>query len=191
MNIVVKRAYGTPWSKLIGEGQAIGKPELDVLGKTMVKHIVLEAKKDFMKKQGGRRTPRGVAEGIPGPSGFPTHTAHMDPAFFDSFGYKILGNSTVQITSTWPFISQITEGRKPFKMTWLTQANGVKTVPIVTRSGEVIFRTAPFTAAEAWVHPGFARHSFIERGIRKGRLEAAKLIAKLVAKTLAEGNPFK
>ena len=191
MKIKVKSAYGTPWSKLIGEGQAVGRAELDVLGKILVEHIVKEAKKDFAKKQSGRRTPRGVAEGIPGPPGFPTHKTHMDPAFFDSFGYNIVGGSTVAITSTWPFIEQITEGRKPFKMTWLTQTSGVKAVPIVTHTGEVIVRMAPFSAADAWIHPGFARHTFIQRGIRKGRIVAAREVAKMIAKTLAKGNPLR
>lgn len=190
MRLRVKSAYGSPWSKLLGEGAVIGREELEILGKTMVKCIIAEAKKDYAK-QGGRRTPRGDPEGIPGPPPFPTHTTHIGPAFFKSFGYEIVGKRTVAVTSTWPWIDQITEGRRPYKMTWLTQANGVKAVPIVTHTGEIIVRMAPFSTADAWIHPGFARHTFIQRGIRKAKTEAAKIVSKRIAKKLAKGNPFK
>lgn len=216
MKIRVKRAYGTPWSKLIGEGAAIGREELEVLGKIMVESIVAEARKDFVKNQQGRRTPRGQPEGLPGPPGFPGHTAPVSPTFFDSFDYEIVGQSTVAITSSWPWIEQLLDGRRPFKMEWLTQENlggplrpetgaerrrrrnkGQKryprlvVIPIVSHTGQIIFRPAPFSSQDAWVHPGFARHTFIQRGIRKGRKKAAQEVAKMVAKKLAEGNPFR
>ena len=84
----------------------IGRAELEGLGKAMVESVVAEAKKDFAK-QGGRRTRRGKPEGIPGPPPFPTHTTHIEPQFFDSFDYEIVGLRTVAITSTWPWIDQI------------------------------------------------------------------------------------
>lgn len=186
----VKGVYGTPWSKLIGEQAVIGRAELEILGKVMVEAVVAEAKKDFAK-QGGKRTRRGKPEGIPGPGPFPTHTTHIEPQFFDSFDYEIVGQRTVVITSTWPWIDQITEGRRPFKMKWLTRANGVNAVPIVTHGGTVIVRMAPLTAADAWVHPGFARHTFIQRGIRKGRKKAAKEVAKMITEKLGQGNPLR
>jgi hypothetical protein len=190
MKLRVKRAYGTPWSKLVGEGTVIGREELEILGKIMLESVVAEAKKDYAR-QGNKRTPRGQPEGIPGPAGFPTHTTRITPEFFKSFDYEIVGKSTVAITSTWPWIEQITEGRRPFKMTWLTQARGVKAVPIVTHSGQIVVRMAPFSTADAWIHPGFARHTFIQRGIRKGRKKAAQVVAKMIAKKLAKGNPLR
>ena len=48
-------------------------------------------------------------------------------------------------------------------MTWLTRARGVGTVPLRTKDGDIVFRAAPLTADRAWIHPGIARHNFIQR----------------------------
>jgi len=189
MKLIVKRAYGKPWSKMLKDGSLIGREELEVLGRIMVESVVEEAKKDFAK-QGGRRTAPGKPEGIPG-TRFPTHKTRIRPEFFDSFDYEIVGKKTVAITSTWPWIDQITEGRRPFKMTWLTRAKGVNAVPIVTHGGTVVIRMAPLTTADAWIHPGFARHTFIQRGIRKAKKKAAQEVSKMIAAKLSKGNPLR
>jgi hypothetical protein len=132
---------------------------------------------DFAK-QGRRATPAGEPAGLPN-----------SESFFDSFAYKISGRSTIVITSTWPWIAQHIEGRGPTRMTWLTQEQGVYRVPIVQDDGTVVVRFAPFRTEHAWVHPGFARHTFLERGVRKGREEMAKVIIEEVKNMLAGGDP--
>ncbi len=54
-------------------------------------------------------------------------------------------------------------------------------VPLKGDNGKVIFRRAPLTFANAWIHPGIARFTFVQRAVRKGKklfaqhmVEAAK-----------------
>ena len=63
-------------------------------------------------------------------------------------------------------------------MTWLTQAAGIGVVPIQTPDGNTIMRWAPKTTAEAWIHPGFKRYTFLDRGVKKGREKAATWLAE-------------
>jgi hypothetical protein len=56
------------------------------------------------------------------------------------------------------------EGTDPYPMRWLTQESDVKVVPMKD-SGMTVFRTTPKKTKDAWVHPGFAKHDFIVRGI--------------------------
>lgn len=148
------------------------------LGKALVDSVVVEAKKDLVK-QGRSPTPRGEPEGLP-----------TSDSFFDSFGFRISGKSTIEITSTWPWVEQHVEGRKPYKMTWATRSQGVYRVPMAQPNGTVIVRFAPLRTADAWIHPGFARHTFLQRGVRKGRKAMAQMVLEEVQQMLAEGNPF-
>jgi len=170
--------YGKPWSKLVGQPIEISREMLERLGEALVESVVEEARKDFAK-QGRKPTPEGQPEGIP-----------ASESFFESFGYKILGKSTVVITSTWPWLEQIREGRDPYKMTWLTRPRRVHRVPMPQKDGTVLIRMAPLRIRDAWIHPGFARHTFLERGIRKGRKKMAKIVGAEVMKALAQGDPF-
>jgi hypothetical protein len=174
----IRSVYGTPWSRLAG-GVTLDRKTLNLVGQTLVKEIVKEAKLD-LAKQGNKRTPVGEPEGIPN-----------DPKFFQSFTFQIRGKRTIEILSTWPWIEQIIEGRDEYKMTWLTQQAGVNRVPMRQENGTVLVRTTPSKKADAWIHPGFARHRFLERGIQKGRDKAAKYMLEDVARQLANGDPTK
>lgn len=154
--------YGKPMSRMAGKSLPLDRTVLEQIGKILVDSVVLEARKDFAKQ---RKVPHG-------PVGLPD-----TEDFFKSFSYQISGKSTVEVVSTWPFIKQVTEGRDPFRMEWLTQQNGVNVVPLIDKTGQVIFRMAPLNLGHAWIHPGFARHTFIQRGIRKGREKAMKILA--------------
>jgi hypothetical protein len=173
----VRGVYGKPWSKLAQEPIRITPEVLDRLGRAIVDAIVLEAKKDLAKEG---RTPPGKPEGLPN-----------TPRFFESFGYRISGGSTVEVTCSWPFIEQVTEGRKPFRMTWLTAARGGQVVPITTGPGVVIFRMVPPRLNDAWVHPGYAKHHFIRRGVEKGRAAMMEIITREAAATFLKGDPFR
>jgi hypothetical protein len=149
------------------------------LAQTLVDSVVFEAKKD-LAKQGRKGTPQGQPEGLP-----------VKGNFLDSFDYRISGKSTIEITSDWPWVQQLIEGRKPFKMWWLThgQRRG-HAVPLVQPDGTVLFRMAPLSLSDAWIHPGFARHTFVQRGVKKGRVKMAEMIAAEVFQQLSQGDPF-
>lgn len=160
----VKAVLGGPMSKQGTIRIPLTRQMLEEIGDVMVKCIVEEAKKD-LAKQPIRSDAIKQPEGIPDSENF-----------FKSFGYQIKGRSTIEITSSWPWIEQITEGVAPFKMDWLTQANGARFVPLRQRDGTVIIRLAPRDVGSAWIHPGFARHTFIQRGIRKAKKEMAEIL---------------
>lgn len=172
----IKSIYGTPWSKL-AKGIRLSRGVMNKLGKIIVREIVKEARKDFAK-QGKKPTPEGEPEGIP-----------KSRDFFKSFKFRIRGSKTVEVYSTWPWIDQILEGRGPYRMNWLTQRRGVPRVPMKQPSGVTLIRVTPTDATDAWIHPGFAKHNFIERGIQKGREKAAKIMLEETAKQLAKGDP--
>lgn len=172
------RVYGTPWSKLVQRPITLDKKVLERLGEALVEAVVREARKDFAKQ--GKAPRRGEPEGLPDSEGF-----------FQSFKYRVVGNSTVEVYSTWPYINQIVEGRRPYPMSWLTRQHGVETVPLLNEAGQVIFRAAPLTTKDAWIHPGFARHTFFQRGIRKGREEMARIVSEEAMKVLSKGDPLR
>ena len=87
--------------------------------------------------------------------------------FLDSFSHKIDRNE-VEILSSWPTFEKHIEGRDPYPMTWLTQAEGVSVVPMILSTGITIMRTAPLDRGSAWIHPGFLKYTFLQRGIDKG-----------------------
>lgn len=173
--IRIKKTHGKTW---VGLEQAdfLTPAFMQRLGGFLRDAIVFEARKD-LAKQGNARTPVGVAEGIP-----------ADEKFFRSFSYVVKGNS-VEIHSSWPWIDQIIEGRQPYPMVWLTQQEGVSRVPMPGPGGTVLIRTTPATARDAWVHPGFRRHSFLRRGYEKARRKMEQELEKQIVKIL-KGTPI-
>jgi hypothetical protein len=163
----------------VGEPIEVTPEVLARLGEALVESVVAEARKDFAK-QGESPTPKGQPEGLP-----------ASESFFESFDYKIVGKSTVTITCTWPWIEQIKEGRSPYRMVWLTRQRRVYKVPMPQKDGTVLIRMAPLRTRDAWIHPGFARHTFLERGVRKGRQRMAQIMAAEVIKQMKQGDPFR
>lgn len=169
--------YGKPWSRMAQDGIPLSRRVLERLGQAIVDAIVGEAKKDLAKE---RSRAKGSPEGVPN-----------SQKFFDSFGYQIVGTSTVAVTCSWPYIQQIVEGRDKAPMRKLTLARGGEVVPIRTSPSTVIFRVVPPKLSGAWVHPGFARHTFIRRGVAKGRETMAMIIQQEVQAHLMAGDPFR
>ena len=62
-------------------------------------------------------------------------------------------------------------------------------VPLKTKGGQVIFRTAPLKMQNAWVHPGIARFTFMQKGIKKGRKACIEIIGQEALRQLALGDP--
>lgn len=147
-----------PWSEITTI--EITTDMLKQFGQMMVDAIVKEAKIDFAKQ---RKSGKGL-QGLPD-----------SPNFFKSFSYQIKGGR-VDIVSDWPWIEDLTEGKDSFKMIWLTQKRGINKVPLIQKDGRVIIRSAPISTANAWIHPGIAKHTFIKRGVKKAKAEFAPVL---------------
>ena len=105
--------------------------------------------------------------------------------FIESFQYKIVGARTVEVSTNWPFAKAWEDGKEPYEMKWLNRTQ-TPIVPIITSSGETILRTAPLTTEKAWVHPGFAKYSFLAKGVKRGREAAAKIVRDEVVLPMLE-----
>lgn len=170
----VRRVYGKPLSRLAKKGIEFDEKTLERVGEIILQHIQKEARKDYARV---KKTPRGVPMGLPNTD-----------RFFESFTVKISGKSTIVVRSSWPWIERHIEGRKPFKMDWLTRENGVTRVPIVEEDGGIAIVMAPLTKGEAWTHPGAKKFNFLRRGIEKGRKAAVKLLLEEAKKQIAQAN---
>lgn len=84
------------------------------------------------------------------------------------------------------FVSDDPKAHEPFVMDTLKSKVG-KTVPLVGLDGEVVFRVVLPNAA--WVHPGFMKYTFLERGVAKGRAKSVDLIReKVIVPLIASGG---
>jgi hypothetical protein len=77
--------------------------------------------------------------------------------------------SSLTITAHHPAYKFLLEGQRAGQMTWLTKAR--RPIPIVTETGEVIFRSAtPKSMADGkWMHPGREPNNFVERARQEAR----------------------
>lgn len=172
---------------------------LEKIGKTLVAEIVREAKIDFAKrKKSGRGKPIPDGGGIG-----PASAKPGVPSFFESWTYRIKGERTVEVLCSWPWINSLLEGRPPGPMTHLTaQGNPEmekkpknrlkvtpgggfsenkkvrRAIPLKTKDGTVIFRTVPLKTENAWIHPGIAKHTFMERAVKKAKKKLPKIIGQ-------------
>lgn len=156
--------------------------------------IILKSIKDEIRRDIAKS--RGIRGGT-----YPTPYIDRSPVplpdsrrFINSFRWYISGESTIEIRSTWPTAEAHTKTPKQrgiddftrdrpdaprggFPMTWLVQPK-VKYARIETQGGKVIVRTTPMSTDKAWIHPGFMKYNFIERGVRKGRQEVVNQLYK-------------
>lgn len=175
--IRIKHTSGKTWANAESK-DFITDAFLKQIGEMLVEAVVFEAGKDFAK-QGNKPTPPGQPEGIP-----------RSVSFFDSFSYKINSSKgRVDIYSSWPWIDQLIDGRKPYPMEWLTQQEGVSRVPMRQPDGTVLIRSTPANAAGAWIHPGFQKHTFLRRAYEKSRRKMMKMLEKQVVQVL-QGMPI-
>lgn len=170
-SVKLKRTHGKTWVGLKQE-DFLTPAFMERLGGFLLDAVVFEARKD-LAKQGGKPTPQGAPEGIP-----------VSENFFKSFSYKVNGTS-VEIHSTWPWIEQITEGRREYPMEWLTRTEGVTRVPMAGKQpGTVLIKSTPGTTQKAWIHPGFKKHNFLRRGYEKARRKFEQELNKQVETVL-------
>ena len=166
---------------------------LERLGQIMVDSFSKESKKDFAKRGWS-----GLAEDGSAPI--------WDSFSYQIQGSKtVLIMSTYPHLK-----AMTGQDTKPYRMTWLTQEAkekkashypltprekklGMKrggrvskgerlplVVPFKNKAGTVVFRTAPLTFRDAWIHPGIARFTFVERAARKGREQCLAVIKQEV-----------
>lgn len=96
-------------------------------------------------------------------------------------GIKVkVGPKSITLIATHPAFKPLLQGQKPRQMSWLTKAKAP--IPIVTDTGEVIFRSATPRSMEngSWYHPGREPTTIIE----KARKEAREAIRTNVARDL-------
>ena len=156
--------YISPLEKKVGA--VLDKSDLQYFGRCFIKYIRQEAEKDAAK----------------------THQVPTTEAFYKSFSYRVKDN-VIEVSSSWPWIEMITQGVKPHPMPWLTQAQGVYKVPLRDAQGMLVIRSTPLTTDKAWIHPGIARHTFIERAFRRAQRDCIssfleKKMAKILSKAL-------
>lgn len=80
-----------------------------------------------------------------------------------------VGDSSLTVIANHPAWGPLVKGQKKGPMTWLQKAKGP--IPIVTETGEVIFRSANAKTMKngAWVHPGRGPTNFIEKAKKEAR----------------------
>jgi hypothetical protein len=88
----------------------------------------------------------------------------------------VVGPSSLTIYSKHPAFVQLMRGQRRGQMRWLTKAKAP--IPIITETGELIFRTATIKSMSdgKWIHPGRAPFDFVE----KAKQEAKKQIRSAV-----------
>lgn len=193
----IRGALGGPFAKKVDV--EVTPALLHRLGKCLVDSFIKESKKDFAKR------------------GWSGEARDGGPPIWESFRYRIRGDKTVEVTSTFPYLAEMAaKDTQPYKMTWLTQEAKDKrpaefpltprekelkmrraghvsqgqrlplVVPLEDKGGVVVFRTAPLTFQDAWVHPGIARFTFVERAAKKGREQCIKILQEEVLKTVVQ-----
>lgn len=170
----VRRVYGKPWSKM--SKIEVTPMVLQELGKILLEAIKEEADKEMRDS--------------PSPAGKP-ETLPLSDRFIDSLSVSTRGHSTIVISTTWPWMDRLIEGRKPYPMKWLTREAGVSAVPIEQGDGSTALIATPATSSDAWIHPGVKKHKFIERGIEVGKKRAIPLLRRYVIQQVLQGDPTK
>lgn len=173
---------GKPLADKAGSAIPLSREQLQTAGRTILAEIRKEIRKDQAKvavRQEGAPVP------IP-----------LGKSFVESFKYRLVGKSTIEIFSDWPSAeAHVTSAEDdsgkvvdsaPIPMKWLVR-NKVRVAKMILTDGQVIFRMTPnpYAGDELWIHPGFRRYTFIERGVRKGReVFIEKLIPDLIRSLL-------
>lgn len=112
----------------------------------------------------------------------------ITPKFKASFRCLVVGKE-IQIVSTWPNLDALIEGRKPYQMKWLTQQAGVDVVPMEGAHDQILFRRTPLHKEDAWWHPGYRKHEFLDRAIERAWPKMEKILREGVMKELSSLPP--
>src|SRR5574338_223956 len=101
--------------------------------------------------------------------------------------HVVLKPSSLQIVSNHPAFIPLLKGQRQSQMTWLTKAK--RPIPIITESGELIFRTATAKsmADGKWVHPGRPPSDFLDKAKEETRNFVKAKLMEEVRKQLRRG----
>lgn len=177
---------------------------LKAIGECLVKTFAEEALKDFKKRGWSLRDPKG------GPD--------IHESFSYQFKGK---STIEILSTFWGMQELVRGDIPSRRMTWLTQEAKDKSphrykltpgekkrkmsasgrvskktrlpliIPLKTKSGEVIFRTAPLKMQNGWIHPGIAKFTFARRAVEKGKKLCLVAINEQALAMLAAGDPTK
>lgn len=173
--VKIKAVYGKPMSKAAGQKISLNAQQVSRAAK-----IILDELKKEIKKEMAKVATRRPGEPVPIPD---------SKRFLNSWKVRVRGKSTIEITSNWPTAAAHTVEKKsgPYEMTWLSRPS-VPYAKLALKDGQVIVRTTPLSGKQKmWIHPGFKKYGFLNRGINKGRLAAIQALAvELLQKALDE-----
>ena len=168
MAFKVKGIYGGLFAKKGGFKLEANDTVLHKLGELAVKYVEQEATKVA-----------GRSRGLP-----------KSDKFLKSFSYKIVGKKTIQIESSWPYVKfeSYMKGRRG----WRVGKPG-KVIPMRDKSsGQLIFRTVPADLkvgdCTMWCHPGLARHTFVQRGLKRAKDEILAKYGQTIIGNHLRGN---
>lgn len=202
MNVKLKaktrKVYGKPLSKKYAQGALVEltREALTEIGKALLDSVKHEASIEIAKHM---NKPTREGGGM-----VPAYIRDMR-AFLAMLKVRVSGKSSVEVYLSEgkrkkrvgdrqftvnpyhdKFISDDPKAQEPFVMDTLKSKVG-KTIPLVELDGEVVFRVVLPNAA--WVHPGFMKYTFLERGIEKGRAKSADIIRdKVIIPLLLAGD---
>ena len=196
----IKGTYGKPWSKM-GRFDLTPKT-LKAIGECLVKTFSEEALKDFQKRGWSTRDPMGGPDihksfsyRIKGKS-----TVELMSSFYGMS--ELVSGDIPSRKMTW--LTQEAKDQSPqdYKRTPGEEKRGMSAagrvskgqrlplvVPLKSKSGQVVFRTAPLKMQDAWVHPGIAKFTFARRAIEKGKKLCLDAIADQARELLMAGDP--
>jgi len=125
--------------------------------------------------------------------------------FLSALTYEIVENKrgklsfkiTISYNERWSWVCDyLNSSGKPFPMTWLThpvlnkKQNRKRAVVSFRdkKTGEMVVRAAPLTTKQAWIHPGIAKGTWLEKGIEKGIRRAMTDVQRLIDFKIREGS---
>jgi len=100
-------------------------------------------------------------------------------AFSKALSVRI-GPSSLTLVAKHPAFAMMLRGQAKGQMKWLVKAKAP--IPIITESGELIFRSATARSMQnrKWIHPGRGPHDFVE----KAKKESKEAIRERLVKEL-------
>lgn len=200
MGIKIRKVYGG--SALDRDNIPISREALEALANCVIATIIKEGKKDFAK--------RGWKLGDPNDKGPDFHKSWsfeiegLRTIVIKStyYGMKELTDGGIpERKMTWMTQEHKEKHPENFQLTPTEKKRGMKQtgkmsqgdrlpliVPLKQKDGSVVLRFAPLTMQDAWVHPGIARFTFMQRAIRKARKECTGILKEEIRKYLAGEN---
>lgn len=112
-----------------------------------------------------------------------TFSTRAKRALYEGVAVKV-GPKSITVVAKHPAFRPLLEGQRPKQMRWLTKAKSP--IPIVTESGELIFRSATPRSMDngSWYHPGRQPTTVIERAKAEARQALRENIARDLRKQL-------